>query len=77
MAGSTTKTFGTAPVYFTAIATILGAILFLRFGFAMGTLGFWGVVLMIVLGHTVTIPTGLAISEIASNKHRRPTEKGA
>lgn len=63
-----TKKFGTAPVFFTAIATILGAILFLRFGFAVGTLGFWGVILIILLGHLVTIPTALAISEIATNK---------
>ena len=63
-----TKKFGTAPVFFTAISTILGAILFLRFGFAVGTLGFWGVILIIVLGHLVTIPTALAISEIATNK---------
>ena len=63
-----TKSFGTAPVYFTAIATILGAILFLRFGFAVGTLGFWGVIGVILLGHLVTIPTALAISEIATNK---------
>lgn len=62
------KRFGTAPVFFTAISTILGAILFLRFGFAVGTLGFWGVVLIILLGHLVTIPTALAISEIATNK---------
>ncbi len=62
------KKFGTAPVFFTAISTILGAILFLRFGFAVGTLGFWGVVLIILLGHLVTIPTALAISEIATNK---------
>jgi len=68
MANSTAKTFGTAPVYFTAIATILGAILFLRFGFAVGTLGFWGVIGVILLGHLVTIPTALAISEIATNK---------
>lgn len=60
--------FGTAPVFFTAISTILGAILFLRFGFAVGTLGFWGVVLIIILGHMVTIPTALAISELATNK---------
>lgn len=60
--------FGTAPVFFTAIATILGAILFLRFGFAVGTLGFWGVILIIILGHLVTIPTALAISELATNK---------
>ncbi|KAA3604064.1 MAG: amino acid permease [Calditrichaeota bacterium] len=62
------KKFGTAPVFFTAISTILGAILFLRFGFAVGTLGFWGVIPIIILGHLVTIPTALAISEIATNK---------
>jgi len=62
------RKFGTAPVFFTAISTILGAILFLRFGFAVGTLGFWGVVLIIILGHMVTVPTALALSEIATNK---------
>lgn len=62
------KKFGTAPVFFTAISTILGAILFLRFGYAVGMLGFWGVVLIILLGHLVTIPTAFAISEIATNK---------
>ncbi len=60
--------FGTAPVFFTAISTILGAVLFLRFGFATGTLGFTGVIIIIILGHLVTIPTALAISEIATNK---------
>ncbi len=64
----TIRKFGTAPVFFTAISTILGAILFLRFGFAVGTLGFWGVILIILLGHLVTIPTAFAISEIATNK---------
>jgi amino acid transporter len=59
--------FGTAPVFFTAISTILGAILFLRFGYAVGAVGFWGTILIIVLGHLVTIPTALAISEIATN----------
>ncbi|MGB3922691.1 MAG: amino acid permease, partial [Bacteroidales bacterium] len=60
--------FGTAPVYFTAISTIIGAIVFLRFGFAVGTLGFWGTLLLIIMGHAVTIPTALAISELATNK---------
>ncbi|MDR2811194.1 MAG: hypothetical protein LBB84_11685 [Tannerellaceae bacterium] len=59
--------FGTAPVFFTAISTILGAILFLRFGYAVGAVGFWGVMVIILLGHLVTIPTALAISEIATN----------
>ena len=58
------KKFGTAPVFFTAISTILGAILFLRFGYAVGSIGFWGVIIIILLGHLVTIPTALAISEI-------------
>lgn len=65
---SNKKGFGTAPVFFTAISTILGAILFLRFGFAVGTLGFWGVIGIVLLGHVVTLPTALAISEIATNK---------
>ncbi len=60
--------FGTAPVFFTAISTILGAILFLRFGFSVGMLGFWGAVLIVIVGHLVTVPTALAISEIATNK---------
>ncbi len=65
---SAKKRFGTAPVYFTAVSTILGAILFLRFGFAVGTLGFWGTILIILMGHAVTIPTAMAISELATNK---------
>ncbi|MBT8190750.1 MAG: amino acid permease [Saprospiraceae bacterium] len=64
----TAKTFGTAPVFFTAIATILGAILFLRFGFAVGQVGFLGVVMIILIGHAVTIPTAMAIAEIATNQ---------
>lgn len=60
--------FGTAPVFFTAISTILGAVLFLRFGFAVGTLGFFGTVMIILIGHAVTIPTALAIAEIATNQ---------
>lgn len=61
------KGFGTSAVYFTAISSILGAILFLRLGFATGTLGFWGVIFIILLGHLITIPTALAISELATN----------
>ena len=68
MSNTTSGKFGTAPVFLTAISTILGAILFLRFGYAVGTVGFWGVILIILLGHLVTIPTAFAISEIATNK---------
>jgi len=57
------RKFGMQPVFFTAISTILGAILFLRFGYGCGY--GW------LLGRDfksfcwvipVTIPTALAIS---------------
>ena len=68
MADKRLKGFGTLPVFFTAISTILGAILFLRFGMAVGYIGFWGVILVILIGHMVTIPTALALSELATNR---------
>ena len=60
--------FGTAPVFFTAISTILGAIMFLRFGFAVGVVGLVGTIAIILIGHAVTIPTAMAIGEIATNQ---------
>ena len=63
--------FGTAPVFLASISTILGAILFLRFGYAVGHVGLTGTLLIIALGHLVTIPTALAVSEIATNRRVR------
>ncbi|MEO1629009.1 MAG: amino acid permease, partial [Bacteroidota bacterium] len=60
--------FGTAPVFFTAISTILGAIMFLRFGFAVGHVGLIGTIAIILVGHAVTIPTAMAIAELATNQ---------
>jgi amino acid transporter len=60
--------FGTVPVFLTSISTILGAILFLRFGYAVGHVGFLGVLFIIALGHLVTIPTAFAIAEISTNQ---------
>lgn len=59
---------GTAPVFLTAISTILGAVLFLRFGYAVGSVGFLGTVGIVIIGHLVTIPTAMAIAEIATNQ---------
>jgi len=59
--------FGTAPVFLAAISTILGAILFLRFGYAVGHTGMIGALLIILIGHAITIPTAMAIAEIATN----------
>jgi len=60
--------FGTAPVFLASISTILGAIMFLRFGYAVGNVGLIGAFAIIVIGHLVTIPTALAIAEIATNR---------
>ena len=42
--------------------------MFLRFGYAVGHVSFYGTVLIILIGHLVTIPTALAIAEIATNQ---------
>lgn len=60
--------FGTAPVFFTAISTILGAVMFLRFGYAVGSVGLQGTLAIIIIGHLVTIPTAMAIAEISTNQ---------
>ncbi|MCH8874137.1 amino acid permease [candidate division KSB1 bacterium] len=59
--------FGTAPVFLAAISTILGAILFLRFGYAVAHVGLFGAFLIILIGHAITIPTAMAIAEISTN----------
>ncbi|MFQ5637491.1 MAG: amino acid permease [bacterium] len=59
--------FGTAPVFLAGISTILGAILFLRFGYAVANTGIFGSILIILIGHAITIPTAMAIAEIATN----------
>ena len=65
---NTQAKFGTLPVYLTAVSTILGAILFLRFGYAIAHIGFLGTMGVIIIGHLVTIPTALAVAEIATNQ---------
>ncbi len=67
-ASQVAQKFGTTPVFLAAISTILGAVLFLRFPYAVGHLGFWGALGIIVLAHLVTIPTALAVAEIATNR---------
>ena len=42
--------------------------MFLRFGFAVGAVGFIGTIAIILIGHAVTIPTAMAIAEIATNQ---------
>ncbi|HEU0032626.1 MAG TPA: amino acid permease [Kofleriaceae bacterium] len=60
--------FGTVPVFLACVSAILGAIMFLRFGYAVGHVGLLGAFAIVLLGHMVTVPTALALSEIATNR---------
>ena len=60
--------FGAMAVFMTAVSTILGAILFLRFGYALAHVGLGGLLAIIIIGHIVTVPTALAVAEIATNQ---------
>lgn len=55
--------FGTGPVFLASIGTILGAVMFLRFGYAVGHTGLLGALLIVLIGHAVTVPTALALAE--------------
>ena len=51
--------FGTAPVFLASVSTILGAILFLRFGYAVANVGLWGSLMIIMLGALSDDPDSL------------------
>ena len=55
--GKKVKGLGTSSVFLTAISTILGAVMFLMFGSAVGHQGFMGAFWIVIVGHMVTIPT--------------------
>lgn len=60
--------FGTFGGVFTpSILTIIGVIMYLRFGWVLGNLGLTGTLLTVTLGSAVTLVTGLAISALATN----------
>ncbi|MCU0390158.1 MAG: amino acid permease [Thermoflexibacter sp.] len=62
------KGLGTIPVFFLSISTLLGAVMLLRFGYVVAHVGLLSSLAMILLGHLATIPTALALSEIATNQ---------
>ncbi|GAB4478814.1 MAG: hypothetical protein OHK0057_30210 [Thermoflexibacter sp.] len=62
------KGLGTIPIFFLSISTLVGAVMFLRFGYVVAHVGLLSGLGMIFLGHLATIPTALALSEIATNQ---------
>ena len=59
-------TFG--GVYTPSILTILGVIMYLRFGWVVGNVGLLGTMLIVTLSTSITFLTGLSISAIATDR---------
>ena len=63
------KRFGTFSGVFTpSILTILGVVMYLRFGWVVGNAGLKGALFIVVIAHLITFATGLSVSSIATNR---------
>ena len=60
--------FGTFQGVFTpSILTIIGVVMYLRFGWMLGNVGFLPSLLIVTMGSAITFLTGLSISALATN----------
>ena len=59
-------TFG--GVFTPSILTILGVIMYLRFGWVVGHVGLWGALAVVTISTSITFLTGLSISAIATDQ---------
>jgi amino acid transporter len=71
---SSTTSVGKSPkfgtflgVYTPSILTILGLIMYLRFGWIVGNVGFYNTVFIVLMASSITFITGLSASAIATN----------
>ena len=63
------KRFGYFGGVFTpSILTILGVIMYLRFGWVVGNAGLGGAILIVVISHVLSLTTALSVSSIATNR---------
>ena len=60
------STFG--GVFTPSILTILGVIMYLRFGWVIGHVGLWQTLLIVTISTSITFLTGLSISAIATDQ---------
>ncbi|MDF1799796.1 MAG: amino acid permease [Planctomycetota bacterium] len=69
---TTAPRFGTFGGVFTPCTlTILGVIMFLRFGYVVGEAGLWGALAIVVAAKVITTLTALSLSAISSNTRVR------
>jgi len=60
--------FGTFKgVYTPSLLTILGVVMYLRFGWVLGNVGLGGTLLIVTLSTSITLLTGLSIAGLATN----------
>jgi solute carrier family 12 sodium/potassium/chloride transporter 2 len=70
--GSAPRGLGTFGGVFTpSILTILGVIMYLRFGWVVGNVGLLGTLVIVTLATSITFLTGLSISMIATDRRVR------
>ncbi len=62
----TLSTFG--GVFTPSILTILGVIMYLRFGWVVGQVGLWSTLIIVTLSTSITFLTSLSISSIATDR---------
>ena len=63
-----TQKFGTfLGVYTPSVLTILGLIMYLRFGWVVGNLGLPVTILVVLISSSITFITGLSASAVATN----------
>lgn len=63
------RRFGAFSGVFTpSILTILGVIMYLRFGEVVGNVGLAGALAVVVLSHLISLATGLSVAAIATNR---------
>ncbi|MEM8715068.1 MAG: Na-K-Cl cotransporter, partial [Cyanobacteria bacterium P01_G01_bin.4] len=55
-------------VYTPSILTILGVIMYLRFGWVLGNVGLTSTLLIVTMATAITLLTGLSVSEIATDR---------
>jgi len=54
-------------VYTPTILTILGVIMYLRFGWVVGQVGVWKTLLIVAMANSITLVTSLCLSAVATN----------
>ena len=62
-------TFG--GVFTPSILTILGVIMYLRFGWVLGNAGLRNTLIIVTIATTITLLTGLSIAQIATDQQVR------